>query len=398
MNIAIINACDYGSTGNIMFRVAELAQKRGHTVHTFVRGWKNNIPTSQYHHTIGSYLENGLHYKLSSYLGFNECYSYFGTLRLIRSLKNLNPDLIHLHNLHGWFLNLPLLFRYIKKNHIRVIWTLHDCWSFTGHCPHFDMIGCQKWKTGCHHCNLYRDYPQSKIDNSNQMYALKKKWFTNIENLTIVTPSIWLKNLVKESFLKEYPVRVINNGIDLNIFKPTRSNFKEKHLINAPYILLGVAFDWSDKKGLDVFCKLAKELTSEFKIVLVGTDETIDKILPTNILSIHRTKNQQELAEIYSAATLFINPTREETYPTVNMESIACGTPVLTFNTGGSPEILRESCGKVVEKDDYEAIKKEIIRICQSDEFDPQTIALRAKDFDKNQRFEEYLALYEESL
>ena len=258
------------------------------------------------------------------------------------------------------------------------------------------MIGCDKWKTGCYGCPQYKEYPKSLFDNSKYMYRLKKKWFTGVENMTIVTPSEWLASLVKESYLKDYPVKVINNGIDLNVFKPAESNFREKYALENKYIVLGVAFGWGKRKGLDVFVELEKRFDKEkYKIVLVGTDDNIDKLLPDNIISIHRTQNQTELAEIYTAADVFANPTREENYPTVNMEALACGTPVVTFNTGGSPEMLDETCGAAVAKDDNDAMYNEIIRICETKPYSLEACIKKAKGFDKNEKFGEYIRLYE---
>lgn len=218
--------------------------------------------------------------------------------------------------------------------------------------------------------------------------------FSNLD-LTIITPSQWLADLVKQSFLKNYPIQVINNGIDLQVFKPISSNFRQKYNISEDkYILLGVAFDWGMRKGLDVFIELSKRLDkNKFQIVLVGTDDSIDKMLPNSIISIHRTRDQNELAEIYSAADLFVNPTREENYPTVNMESIACGTPVLTFRTGGSPEILDEKTGYIVDCDDIDEMGRQIIRICKENVFSVDDCVAKAKSFDKDLRFKEYIDL-----
>ena len=215
--------------------------------------------------------------------------------------------------------------------------------------------------------------------------------------MTIIAPSQWLADLVKQSFLKDYPVKVIHNGIDLSVFQPTPSNFREKHNISdGKFLLLGVAFGWGKKKGLDVFVELSKRLDPQkYQIVLVGTDDTVDKQLPGNVISIHRTQNQKELAEIYTAADLFVNPTREENYPTVNMESIACGIPVLTFRTGGSPEILDEATGSVVDCEDVDAMEQEIVRVCQTRPFAESDCLQRAKTFDKMARFREYLDLLE---
>ena len=397
MKIVEINTCDYGSTGKIMLQIAETARENSYSVTTFSRKWNNTKTISPSHIYFGNFLENALHHILAEVTGLSEYFSFFGTLSLILKLKKIKPDIIHLHNLHGWYISLPLLFKYIKKLNIKTVWTLHDCWAFTGHCPYFDMIGCDKWETGCHSCPQYKDYPKSFFDNSKYMYSLKKKWFTNVENMTIVTPSEWLAGLVKESYLKDYPVEVINNGIDLNIFKPTESNFREKYALENKYIVLGVAFGWGKRKGLDVFCELATKLDEQkYQIVLVGTDDDVDKLLPEKIISIHRTQNQTELAEIYTAADVFVNPTREENYPTVNMESVACGTSVITFNTGGSPEMLDTSCGTVVPRDNVFEMCNEIIRICETKAYSKEACLKKSQDFDKNNKYKEYVKLYED--
>lgn len=212
--------------------------------------------------------------------------------------------------------------------------------------------------------------------------------------MTIVTPSQWLADLVKESFLGEYPIKVINNGIDLNVFKPTKNNFKEKYGIENKYIVLGVSFGWGYKKGLDVFIELSKQLGESYQIVLVGTDVSVDEQLPKNIISVHRTQDQQELAELYTAADVFVNPTREENYPTVNMEALACGTPIVTFKTGGSPEILDNTCGVVVDCEDTSSMKKVIIDICENGILTEEACLRRSQSFKARVLFDEYIALY----
>jgi glycosyltransferase involved in cell wall biosynthesis len=256
------------------------------------------------------------------------------------------------------------------------------------------MINCDKWKTGCHHCPQYREYPGSYVDRTETMYNLKKRWFNGIHNLTIVTPSQWLASHVKESYLKDYPVKVIHNGIDLSIFKPTKSEFRKNYNIENKFIVLGVAFDWGKRKGRDVFIDLAKKLDDRYKIVLVGTDDKVDRQLPGNIISIHRTNNQHELVKIYSAADVFVNPTLEDNFPTTNIESIACGTPVITFNTGGSPEILDDTCGSVVQCNVNEALIKEIIRTCTNKPYSQEACLTRARQYDVYENFLEYIELY----
>ena len=401
MRIAQINMLTYGSTGKIMLQIAQNARQHGHLVKTFSpvefsRFGKKDTPKIDGHMEFGSFWENGFHHYCGTLLGADGCFSQQGTRQLIRELEAFQPDIIHLHNLHGFRQNLPMLFHYIKKHNIRVIWTLHDCWAFTGHCPYFTMAKCDRWKTGCHHCPQPRVYPKMYLDTSRIMYKMKKKWFCGVSDMTIVTPSQWLADLAKQSFLKEYPVEVINNGIDLSVFKPTPSNFRELHGIGKDtFLLLGVAFGWGERKGLDIFIELAKRLDSSYQIVLVGTDDRIDTQLPANIISIHKTQNQEELAQIYTAADLFVNPTREEVLGMVNVEALACGTSVVTFDTGGSPETLGHFCGSVVDCNDVDAMEREIRRICAERPYSLEACLERAKSFDMNTKFEEYVRLYE---
>lgn len=401
MKIVEINMTNTGSTGKIMLQIAKCARESGHYVSTFSAKVYSRKPqklpvASDGHHYFGTFFENAIHTILAQFTGYNGWYSYFGTKKLIRELKKIKPDIIHLHNLHSFCINFPILFRYINKNNIKTVWTLHDCWPFTGHCPHFSIASCDKWQNDCHNCPQLNIYPKTRVNNTRRAFLRKRKLFTTARNMTIVTPSKWLAKLVNKSFLNAYRVTVINNGIDLNIFKPRQSSFREKHGIDKnAKIILGVAFDWSERKGLDIFVKLAKYLSNEYKIVLVGTNDIIDEALPDNVISIHKTQNQIELTEIYTAADLFFNPTREDTYPTVNMEALACGTPVLTLNTGGSPEIIDSTCGAVITNDNIDIVKQSIIQIC-SHPFNTAACLERAKNFDMNRRFEEYVRLYED--
>ena len=396
MKIVQINSLPNGSTGKIAIQLNDMVNKKPNWNGLFFCGNWEKTSLREVHYW-GLRFENKLSALLSMLSGFQNMFSVLGTLSLIYKLKRIKPDVIHIHNVHLWVINIPLLMKYIKKKHIKTVWTLHDCWSFTGHCPYFTLINCNKWKSGCYNCPQYMEYPKSFIDNSKYMWKLKKKWFSGVKNMTIVTPSEWLARLVKKSYLKDYTVRVINNGIDLDVFKPRDSDFRDKQGIpRNKYIILGVAFDWGKRKGLDVFVKLAKILDEKkYQIVLVGTDCNVDKILTENIISIHRTQNQQELAEIYSAADLFVNPSREDNFPTVNIESIACGTPVVTFRTGGSPEIIDETCGSVVDCDDVDTLENEIHRICETKPYSEKACLERAKTFDNRKRFEEYIKLYE---
>ncbi len=365
--VAIINAVPYGSTGKIVRGISDIASYQDWETFTCYSWTKSMRKSSSDSIMVGSFIGKVFHILLGRLTGFNGCFSWYDTWKLIRRLEKFQPDVINLHILHNWNINLPMLFSYIKKNNISVVWTMHDCWAFTGQCPHFVMVNCDKWKTGCYGCLQYREYPQAYVDQTKKMWALKKKWFTGVKNMTIVTPSQWLADLVAQSYLSEYPVEVINNGVDLSVFKPTDSDFRKKYHCEDKTILLGVAFGWGRRKGLDVFIELAHRLDERYQIVLVGTDNNTDKQLPENIISIHRTQNQQELAEIYTAADVFVNPTREDTYPTVNMEALACGTPVITFKTGGSPEIVNDTCGKVVNCNDLDGLLVAIMQCIEND-------------------------------
>lgn len=395
MKIVAINTTDYGSTGTIMLQVASMARQAGHTVYTYSKKWRDKGLGGEYHRYLGSKIGNIFHRVMGPRTGKNECFSKASTKKLIRELKRIDPDIIHLHNLHGWYLNLDILFSFIKKKNIQVVWTLHDCWAFTGHCTYFDMVECDKWKNCCDKCPCCKEYPEMYKDYSQKQYQWKKEWFTGVENLTIVTPSKWLAEHVRSSFLKDYPVQVIYNGIDLNDFSPKQSEFRDKYDIGNKKLIMGVAFDWGKRKGLDVFSSLSESLSEKYQIVLVGTNEEIDRELPKNIISIHRTQSRQQLAEIYSAADLFVNPTREEVLGLVNIEALACGTPVVTFRSGGSPECIDESCGVVVEKNDVEEMEKQIKRVCEDKPFTKKACVARAKQFDKKNKFNEYVKLYE---
>ena len=396
-SIVSINLGNRGSTGKIMRSVSALAEKNGYIAYQAYPGSRVNLPQIERDIILCNFVTFRINRELAKFTGYNGCFALMTTLRFLSRLNKIKPDILHFHNLHNSYINLPLLFRYVKKHRISVIWTLHDCWSFTGRCPYFDMTKCGKWQTGCGNCPCPKEsYPQALVDKTARMWRLKKKWFTGIEDMTIVTPSQWLGDLVKESYLKDYPVKVINNGIDLSVFKPTESDFRQKHGLGDKYMLLGVADSWGARKGLDVLVELSKRLdATKYQIVLVGTNEDVDKQLPDNIISVHRTQDQKELAEIYTAADLFVNPTREENYPTVNMESIACGTPVLTFRTGGSPEIPDETCGEAVDRDDIDALEAEIVRITKEKPFSQEACLQRAKAFDKDKLFREYVNLYE---
>lgn len=399
MRIVQINGGAKGSTGKIMMGIAEVARQQGHEVMCASPITTTNRDAGKDcgYYRIGTFNSRRINVALARITGFNGCFAWIETYKLLKKINVFKPDIIQLHSLHNSYINLPMLFSYIKKHNIPVVWTLHDCWAFTGQCPHFTMVKCNEWKNGCHDCTQYKEYPEAVYDNTMMMWKLKKRWFTGVQDLTIVTPSEWLAKLVKKSYLKEYSVKIINNGVDLTIFKPTENDYKNKWgVTKEKKIVLGVSFGWGVRKGLDCFIKLASELDeNKFKIVLVGTDEKVDKQLSPNIISIHRTQNQKELAGIYTAADVFVNPTREEVLGLVNVEAQACGTPVITFNTGGSPECINANSGIIVNNFEelLEAVKKE-----KYVQMSLKACIESAKKFDKKRKYSDYINLYDEIL
>ena len=392
MKIVQINTvCDNDSTGKICAGISK--QLTVHGVENYIIYTSGHSPHPHGIRCAEKFPKlQALSSRMLGNYGFN---SRGTTKRIISELERISPDIVHLHNLHGHNVHLGILFSYLKEKNLKVFWTFHDCWAFTGYCPYYDIAACNRWQTGCQDCPQRSRYSWF-FDRSNLLYKKKMQLFLGLD-LTIITPSQWLADQVKQSFLKEHPVKVIHNGIDLSLFQPKVSTFREKyHLEKGKFILLGVASLWAARKGLDVFVRLAQRLNPEkFQIVLVGTNDKIDKQLPANIISIHRTENQEQLAEIYSAADLFVNPTREENFPTVNIESLACGTPVLTFRTGGSPECIDENTGVVVGCDDEEALYQAVLSIAEKQPFSPEDCRRRALQFSETEKYLEYIKLYE---
>lgn len=390
MKVVQINAtCGIGSTGKICIAVSKLLTKQG-IENYILYSSGDSVYSLGIKYSTDRYLKRqALKSRILGNPGFN---SKRATLRLIEEINRIAPDIVHLHNLHSHNCNLVMLFDYFRMRGIKLFWTFHDCWAFTAYCSHFVIAKCEQWKTGCYQCTQYKASSWF-FDRSGEIYKRKKHLIGGLD-LVIITPSQWLANLVKQSFFKNYPVKVINNGINLDVFKPTQSEFRKRYGLENKKIVLGVSFGWSYSKGLDVFIELSKTLPSDYSVILVGSNEIIDKQLPSNVISIHRTANQHELAQIYSAADVFVNATRQDTFPTVNMEAIACGTPVVTFRTGGSPEIVNEQVGVVVECNDVEALEKQIKAICTLKLLSRNKIIESSKKFSQDLRFEEYVSLY----
>lgn len=422
MRIVQINTFPFKATGNIMMNIHLLLTEAGHDSYVV---WSRGRRSENGHEIVmnddfGVKL-HGVYTRLTDKTGFA---SKAITKKLLIRLNEIKPDIIHLHNIHGYYINLPLLFGYIKEKKIKVVWTLHDCWPFTGHCAFFDMCGCGKWKTGCNHCEQLKTYPASlMIDNSSWNWNQKKELFRGL-NAILVTPSNWLKGLVDRSFLCDYPCHVIYNGIDRAVFKPTEDEaVKQKYGLDDRPIILGVASEWTERKGLKDIIQVAGDM-QEYQFVVVGLTKKQKKELPDAVTGIERTENVRELAALYSAASIFFNPTYEDNFPTTNIEALSCGTPILTYDTGGSPEaVISPDVGRVIKKDtsnraNLETVKRTIVEMmktfCPNKAAEGNSITISeenitsnidgcteslcrkaSEQFDKNQRLQEYIPLYE---
>lgn len=392
MKVLMINVvCGIRSTGRICTDLATALESQGHEVKIAYGREKVPEQYQKYAVRIGTDLNVKLHgvkARLFDGAGFG---SKAVTRKFVKWIKEYDPDVIHLHNIHGYYINIEVLFNYLKTCGKKIIWTLHDCWSFTGHTPYCASINCKRWINGCYKCPLVREYPSSLWDRSKHNWRKKKENFTGVKHMTIITPSKWLCGWVKNSFLNNYPVEVINNGIDTSHFFPINSNFRKKYKIEGKFILLGVATSWDKMKGYLDFLKLAELLGDEYKVVLVGlTKEQLEKV-PKNIVGIERTANVQELAEIYTAADLFLNLSYCENYPTVNIEAMACGTPVLTYDTGGSPEIVENFGGIVVAQGNINRVANEIKSI---DKNIYTKLHIDKEKFDNKHVISNYIRLY----
>lgn len=397
MKVLLVNhTCGVGSTGRIC---AEIAEKYIADDHEAVVAYGRGSVPERYQsisRKFGSNLNSYWHCidtRLTDRHGFA---SKHATKVFLKWADAYDPDILWLHNIHGYYINIEMLFAWIKSRpQMKVKWTLHDCWAFTGHCSYFTLVNCERWKTHCSHCIQKREYPASYVvDNCEQNFDRKKEAFTRVKDMTLITPSQWLADLVKQSFLKEYPVEVHYNTIDTNVFKPTPSDFRERYGLQDKKIVLGVANVWHERKGLSDFLQLAKMLDDSYVIVLVGLTQKEINNLPKNVkeftrtnmqdkttsievvrtrggvaikpsvenlyaaitgeifsnqgknscqmLLLSRTNSVKELAEIYTAADVFCNPTYEDNYPTTNLEAQACGTWVITYDVGGSKETLHD--------------------------------------------------------
>lgn len=390
MRIFIINAnWGRGGPGGVASDLYYVLEKEGNKCcFAYARG---TVPKDVNSYRIGTMADVYLHAASSRLFDNAGFMSAHATNKLIKEIQRYKPDVISMHNLLGYTLHVEKLFSYIRESRIPTFWTLHDCWAVTGHC----ITGlCDHWKNGCGHCPRKHDFPKSLLlDRSAQNVKRKNKCFSGIDNLHLITPSKWLANILKDTFLGEYPITIIPNGIDLKVFKPTENNLREKYELIGKTILLTVAGIWVDTKGGNYFAQLVDRLDESFVFVMIGKNS--DQYLKESKRTIHfeRTKDRQQLVQWYTTADIFINPTMGDNFPTVNLEALACGTPVVTFNTGGSAESVGD-CGEIAAQGDINALVKAILD-CRDRKISSDVCINRARSYDKNERYRDYLDIYQ---
>jgi len=390
-----------GSTGRITEDIGTVLLANGHQ--SFIAFGRGNRPSKSQLIKIGSKWDIYWHGFQTIVFDRHAFASKAATQGLIKEIERLKPDVIGLHNLHGYYINIEILFNYLKTIQIPVVWTLFDCWAFTGHCTYFDDINCTKWIKGCSECPKKKKYPSSYFkDNSKSNYLNKKSLYADFNNLELVVHSRWLQNIVQQSFLHKVPTHHIFSGIDLDIFQPSTKGswIIEKYQLGFKKIVLGVASTWDKRKGLDDFIQLNNYLSSGQQIVLIGLNQQQLKSLPSSIIGIERTENVDELAALYSVADVFVNPTWQDNFPTTNLEALACGTAVITYNTGGSPEAIDEATGFVIKKGNVQSLADAVNTVLENGKNHYRNNCRKRAEqlFNKNDRYGDYLKLYESLL
>lgn len=399
-----INTCITQSTGRIAQQIGEAAIAEGWDSYIAFPARVPKVESKSHLIHIGTKADQYVHALMTRIFDCCGFLSKRATKRLINTIEKIKPDVIQLHNIHGYYLNVPLLFDYLKRTDIPVVWTLHDCWAFTGHCVHFTCVNCFNWKTGCYDCPRKKSYPSSMVfDRSRQNYEAKTKAYSGMKNLTIVPVSYWLGDVARMSMLGEYPIHVIQNGIDIDVFRPRKDAVKrvrEQYGLLGKYVVLGVATGWSEEVGLSSFFRLREMLSSNFAIVLVGCTPDILEKLPKGIVGISRTNNVDELADIYSSADILFNGSYQETFGLVTAEALSCGTPVIVYDSTACPEIVTQETGYVAPAKDVDRVLDFIIRDADLGKEERLSRMEKCREyaiahFDKREKYNEYMQLYD---
>lgn len=335
------------------------------------RGWKSYIaygrfalPSDSELIRVGNNLDIKIHGLLTRLFDIHGLGSNIVTHRFIREIKKIKPDIVHLHNIHGYYLNYKILFDYLNKNNIPVVWTFHDCWPFTGHCGYFELYNCDKWKTQCFDCPAVRAYPKSLFfDRSRQNYLLKKRLFTAHNTLYITTVSKWLKGLVEKSFFSSSPVTVVYDGIDTDAFCYRESDLRKQYGLENKFILIAAAANWTSAKGWNDYIKLSTILPDDCRIFLIGVKDEQKVQLPSQIVSVGRINGKEKLAEYFSMADVLLNLSYQETFGMTTAEAMSCGTPGISYNKTACPELISPETGIVVEAGDMNQVLSAINEI-----------------------------------
>lgn len=390
------------STGRIMQEIGELAISGGWESYVaYSRGRDGEPECASELVPVGDRLSVAWHGAETRLADRHGLASDRATRQFVRRIEEIRPDIIHIHNIHGYFLNYRILFDFLSSSGIPVVWTVHDCWLYTGHCYYYTAAGCGRWRTGCGHCPQKREFPKSLwADRSRRNWEDKKRSFTSMprDRFVIVPVSGWIRSEMEDSFLKDYSMQVIHNGIDTDIFSPSApSDAVGKYGLEGKHIILGVASIWSREKGLADFMEMARRLRDDEALVLVGLTGKQIAALPERVTGISRTADVRELAGLYAAADVFVNPTWQDNYPTVNLEAVSCGTPVVTYRTGGSPESVTPETGFIVEPGDLDGVMKAVRTIEMSDrqQYRDKCRACALEYFRKSDRYGDYIRLYE---
>lgn len=387
-----------GSTGRITEAIGKMMKQEGwdcYVVHGARYVGKTQLKSLQ----VVSKFQEYLHALWSMLFDKHGLYSRKQTKELINKLREIKPDVVQLHCIHGYYINYSILFEYLKESQVPVVWTFHDCWAFTGHCAHFAYERCDKWKDGCHNCTLLKDYPKTLfIDNSKENWNAKEKSFTSLDNMHIVSVSEWLATLAKQSFFKKYSMQIVYNGVDVNIFKPLDdTSIRSKYgIAEKDFLMIACATAWTEYKGIYDYIELSKHINKDDKLLLVGIDETWKKKLPSKIIAIPRTNNTRELVALYSSADVVLNLSYQESFGLTTVEGFACGTPGVVYNVTASPELITDSTGIIVEAGNIKGVLSaiEIIKKNGKDYYRKHCRNRAVESFDINQRFEEYRILY----
>lgn len=347
---------------------------------------------------IASCFEKYFHFIFSYLFDKHGRFGIYSTKKLIKKIDKISPDLVHLHNIHGYYLHIGLLLSYLKKKRIPVVITTHDCWLITGHCAHFSKVGCDKWKTHCQNCPIIDSYPRSLTDNSYNNYKFKKQLFSGFDSLYIVSVSNWTKTVIEDSFLKHYPIVVIPNGVDTSVFHPLeyRSAPLLKESANKERILLAVSSAWSDEKGLSDYIRLNEVLPRGIKICLVGLNDSQVRQMPSSIICIKRTTNIDELVHLYNQADVVLSLSKGETFGLTVVEGFACGTPAIVYDNTALPELITPETGRVVKNGDIQELVNAIEDVLQKGK---QSFSMQCREravsfYDKKKNYREYLSLY----